>query len=433
MIKEIKFQDELVHQKEKNYFILTLVFSILTYIVLLFSIIGIVIVGFLLGFSYFFHALSMASIRRNGVRISEEQFPAIYEKAKMLAAKMDLDEMPNIYVIESSGFLNAFATRFFGKNMVVIYSEIFDLSEENREDELLFVLAHELAHLKRRHVLVSFFLLPAMYVPFLGEAYLRGCEYTCDRYAAYYVGNFPAAKEALTMLAIGKHLSSKVNQEAYVQQIKEESGFFAWLSEKLSSHPHLPKRINALDHWVHPEQYPLIPEKKNKVVIGILATSALCVVATGVIMGIIFGSSILAASLEEDYVETETEVALTPLMVAAEEDNSDEILDLLIDGEYIEERDIEGFTALQYAVMWGNVDAAQTLLANGADANTLDNWDSTPLMNAVHYNSGTEMVELLLFHGADPAMKNSDGDTAYDLAAQYSDTALTDLLKDYSH
>ena len=100
-----------------------------------------------------------------------------------------------------------------------------------------------------------------MVVPFLGEAYLRACEYTCDRYAAYYVGNLEASKEALVMLAIGKKLSGKVNQEAFVEQINEEQGFFAWVSEKLSSHPDLPKRINALGHWVYPEQYPLIKRK----------------------------------------------------------------------------------------------------------------------------------------------------------------------------
>ena len=264
--------NHLVHQKENIYFGFTLIVSIVSYIGLIASIIGIVVIAVIAVYAYFVHAIGMASIRRNGVRISKQQFPDIYEKAEMLAGKMELKKMPNIYVLESSGLLNAFATRFFGKNMVVVFSEIFDLSEEGREDELLFVLAHEFAHLKRRHVMVHLLLLPAMYIPYLGESYLRACEYTCDRYAAYYVGNFEAAKEALVMLAIGKQLSSKVNQEAFVEQISEESGFFAWLSEKLSSHPDLPKRINALNHWFHPEQYPLVRDNKRAVVIGTLVS-----------------------------------------------------------------------------------------------------------------------------------------------------------------
>ena len=86
--------------------------------------------GALMILSYFFHALSMASIRRNGVRLSNRQFPDIYQKAVKLAENMELEKMPSIYVMESMGILNAFATRFFGKNMVVVYSEIFDLSED---------------------------------------------------------------------------------------------------------------------------------------------------------------------------------------------------------------------------------------------------------------------------------------------------------------
>ena len=115
MLQENDLRNELVHRKENMYFVLTAVFGILSYIFFLFSIIGIVIIVVLMLLSYFIHALSMASIRRNGVRLSNQQFPDMYEKAEMLARKMELMKMPTIYVMESSGILNAFATRFFGK------------------------------------------------------------------------------------------------------------------------------------------------------------------------------------------------------------------------------------------------------------------------------------------------------------------------------
>ena len=348
-------RSQLVHRKEKIYFALTLVISILVYIGFLFSIIGIVIMGALLLLSYFVHALSMAAIRRNGVRLSNRQFPDIYQKAIKLAADMELEKMPSIYVMESMGILNAFATRFFGKNMVVVYSEIFDLSEDGREDELLFVLAHEFAHLKRRHVLVHMLLLPAMFIPFLGEAYLRACEYTCDRYAAYYTGNLEAAKNALSILAIGKKLSYKMNREAFVDQIHEESGFFAWLNEKLSSHPDLPKRINALDHWMHPEEKPLIREKKRGITIGILVSSVMFIALTGTVAAIIAGSSALATFLEDEYVYEEEELEEYPPLIQATMDYDLEKLEQVIaEGAPLEEKDSEGSTALQYAVSWAN-------------------------------------------------------------------------------
>ena len=82
MLQESGLKNQLVHHKEGIYFALTLLFSILTYVALLFSIIGIAMIIALMLISYFFHAISMASIRRNGVRLSERQFPkGLLEKA----------------------------------------------------------------------------------------------------------------------------------------------------------------------------------------------------------------------------------------------------------------------------------------------------------------------------------------------------------------
>jgi Zn-dependent protease with chaperone function len=430
LLENKDLRNQLVHRKETIYFTLTLVFSILAYIGFLFSIIGILIILALMIVSYFFHALSMASIRRNGVRLSGRQFPDIYQKAVKLAEDMELEKMPSIYVMESMGILNAFATRFFGKNMVVVYSEIFDLSVDEREDELLFVLAHEFAHLKRRHVLVHFLLLPAMFIPFLGEAYLRACEYTCDRFAAYYVGNVEASKEALSMLAIGKKLSSKMNQEAFVEQIREESGFFVWLNEKLSSHPDLPKRINALDHWIQPNEKPLIPEKKSGIIIGIIISIFVFISLIGAVAAIAAGSSALASFMEDQYLyEEEVLTDYPPVIQATMDYDLDMLQQLVKDGANLEEKDSEGMTSLQYAVTWANLEAAQMLLENGAEVNTKDDWGSTPLMNAVHNESETEMVQLLLDNGADPTLKDSEGYTAYDYAVEYKNAELRDLLK----
>jgi Zn-dependent protease with chaperone function len=436
VLEEKGLGKQLVHRKEGIYFALTLLFSILTYVALLFSLVGIVIIVALILVSYFFHALSMASIRRNGVRLSERQFPDIYEKTTKLAQDMEIEKIPAIYVMESMGVMNAFATRFFGKNMVVIYSEIFDLSEEKRDEELLFVLAHEFAHIKRRHVLVHLLILPAMFVPFLGEAYLRACEYTCDRYAAYYIGKVDAAKEALSMLAIGKRLSTKMNKEAFVQQISEESGFFVWLSEKLSSHPHLPKRINVLDNWVNPEQSPLIREKKTGLVAGVIVSVVLIGALTGAVALFVKGANTLTAFLEdsyyygeEEYISEEEEFIYPPVIQAVFDEDMEMLRQVVNEGAEINEKDIDGYTALQYAFMWGDISSAEFLIQNGADVNTTDLWGATPLMNAVYNAADVETVQLLLENGADPTLKDSEGKTAYDYAVENRDASLRDILK----
>lgn len=413
---------QLVHRKENIYFALVLTFSILTYLFLVFSILGIGIIIVMVLLSVFFHGLMVGGIRRNGVRISEEQFPTLYQKSQEMAAQMGLEKMPQMYVIESQGTLNAFATRFFGRNMVVLYSEIFELIERDAENEVLFVLAHEFAHLKRKHVTVNFLLLPAMWVPFLGDAYLRACEYTCDRYATYYSGSLTASKNALTILAIGKELYKKVNKESYMRQIESEAGFFVWLNEKLSTHPHLPKRLYEVDKFFSETEVETLKEPKRGIVIGVIVALLLSLVFAG-------GVYMTYKALEKFNVFSEAfEIeGMTPLMEAASENDTDAISTLLDEGADINEVDSEGSSALHWAVYSDQLDAAALLLESGANANTVDAYDSTPLIDAT-YHENVEMVKLLLQYGADANYVDGTGYTAYDYALDYENVELQELL-----
>ncbi|KAB2339004.1 M48 family metalloprotease [Cytobacillus depressus] len=423
-MQESSLRDQLVNTKENIYFGFVVLFSILTYIFFAFSIVGLIIIGILILLSVVLHGLMMGGIRRNGVKISEKQFPELYEKALKTARDMELKSMPDIYVIESQGVLNAFATRFFRKNMVVLYSGIFELIERNADKEVLFVLAHEFAHIKRKHVIISFLLLPAMWIPFLGNAYLRACEYTCDRYAAFYIQSFDAAKDALTMFAIGKELYPKVNQEAYMEQLQTEHGFFVWLNEKLSTHPHLPKRIYALSRFFSEESTTELKEPKGKVWLGIIGAGvAVVILSAGAFVGIKVIEKMdfwteLASGIE----------GATPLMNAASENDIETIQSLLADGVNVDEKDSEGSTALQWAVYNSSIDAAKMLLEHGADPNAIDTYEASPLINAV-YNDDVEMAKLLLENGADPSYKDSEGNTAYDYAVDYGSEDLINLLK----
>lgn len=98
-----KYADNLVHRNEKKYYALVLTISIIVYLLLIVSIFGIFIIGALLLVSLLFHAIMMGHIRTNAVKLSERQFPDIYQKTRELAAKMELPHVPDIYIVESGG------------------------------------------------------------------------------------------------------------------------------------------------------------------------------------------------------------------------------------------------------------------------------------------------------------------------------------------
>ncbi|MDA1021680.1 MAG: M48 family metalloprotease, partial [Cyanobacteria bacterium] len=129
------------------------------------------------------------------------------------------------------------------KSFMVLYSDILDLAFNKGESAIEFVIAHELAHIKRGHIDKHYLLMPMiLFVPFINKAYYRACEYTCDKIASTIVGQ-EGAKQGLAVLCLGKKLFGSLNIEDMIQSARSNSGFWAWLSEKLSTHPAMYKRL----------------------------------------------------------------------------------------------------------------------------------------------------------------------------------------------
>lgn len=254
----MEYPEYSVHPKENFYFVLKLVFSILIYVLIAFALgalfsiervsefttIMIAYAVMIAMYVFFATGIMVGYIKGNGIRVSKDQFPEIYSVLEKQCEQLKMNEPP-LYLMQNGGVLNAFATRFVGRNYVVIYSEIFDLAFEGGEKELNFIIAHELGHIKRNHIIKRIWLLPSSLIPFLSAAYSRACEYTCDN-----IGNAlspEGSKSGLLILASGKKCYDKVNVEAYINSADDDTSIWKWFAEKVSSHPFLPKRIENVN------------------------------------------------------------------------------------------------------------------------------------------------------------------------------------------
>ena len=231
----------LVCKKERSYFVVSLIVSILVYLIAVVSIVGLLYIFIGVIFAFFVNGLLIGSFKGNGIKITEKQFPEVYQIVQKFSKQMKLKRIPDVYVIESGGLLNAFTLKFLGRNFVVIYSDVLELAYEKGEDAISFIVAHELAHVARKHHTWQCFLYPSMIVPFLGQAYSRACEYTCDQIAAYY--QTEDAISGLLILAAGKKLYRNVNIQELIDQAEDGYGFWTWVNEIFSTHPLLAKRI----------------------------------------------------------------------------------------------------------------------------------------------------------------------------------------------
>src|SRR5215510_972536 len=234
----------LVRPQERVYFAVSALVSLTVYAVLALVLwtnkllrptIGTYAVMIIL-FSIISHGLLMGRFRGNGVRVSDLQFPKLHTLVARHSAALGMAE-PDVYVIQAGGVLNAFAMRFFGRNFVVLYSDVLAMAERRGEDAVSFVVGHELGHLKRGHLKYRWLTLPARIIPFLGGAYSRACEYTCDRFGAACA---PAcAIHGLLALAAGGMLFDQVEPRLFASQAEIENGFWFSVSEIFASHPHL--------------------------------------------------------------------------------------------------------------------------------------------------------------------------------------------------
>jgi Zn-dependent protease with chaperone function len=243
----------LINPRETIYFGICVVVSLIIYVVLAGIILsggplaGTILVYLVLGIVAVFvvHGLFLGQVRGNGVRVSSRQFPELNAMADRHARRLGLDETPAIFVLQSGGVLNAFATRFLGRNFVILYSDVLALATQKGEKAVSFIVGHELGHIQRKHMTRRAILYPAMLFPFLAGAYSRACEYTCDRF-----GNAlepEGGVDGLLVLAAGRDLYTQVSSTEFINQRETETGFFVRFAEILSTHPNLPKRVAALD------------------------------------------------------------------------------------------------------------------------------------------------------------------------------------------
>lgn len=202
---------------------------------------------FLLVVGYIGLYVVYAMYRSNALRITERNFPEVYETIERYANRLGM-KVPKAYVMQSSGALNAFSTFLFRRQWIMINSEIFEVAyRENHDmDALNFVIAHEMAHIYYGHATLHYNL-PiwfSMRIPVIGAIASRAREFSCDRLAQRLTG--VDGIDAMLVLVVDRHLYKMVDKDDYIEEQKSMKGFFIWIVNMFMDHPVMSKRIVAL-------------------------------------------------------------------------------------------------------------------------------------------------------------------------------------------
>lgn len=195
---------------------------------------------------YIYRFYMAARARANALLVGPNQFPDLFALYQDLARRLEMPHLPRLYVTNGNGVVNAYALECNRRyNYVVVHSEIAMMLPTAR-DTVEFVLAHELAHHKLRHVslwrLIIGLVPNALIIP--GLATTRAQEYSADRVA---LAVCPNTASAIRLLVAGPWIEKGVNAETWLAQCEaEHKELLIRVSNALSSHAVMVKRFKAL-------------------------------------------------------------------------------------------------------------------------------------------------------------------------------------------
>jgi hypothetical protein len=123
---------DLVYKNEKALFTWMLCISVPIWALLIVGTLGTALLYLLLFFiAYCFAQSALVShLQGTAVRITEQQYPDLKARVDACSRRLELEPAPEAYLLQMGGLLNAFATRFLGRNYIVLYADVVDALDD---------------------------------------------------------------------------------------------------------------------------------------------------------------------------------------------------------------------------------------------------------------------------------------------------------------
>lgn len=400
----------------------------------------------------------VSRIRSEGVLLSAEQFPELFEKIGLHTEQLQLWRIPEVYF--QNDVERPHVIGLFQKYLIVLPTSYLELTEARR-----FQLLLELARIKRNHQEKQILLWVGSWVPFLRPAYTRACERTRYQMVLPFVSN-QYARQAILEDLLGTTLLATTDLEVYTAEKRQQRTFSVLLYEKLRTNLSMLERLR-LTGEPFDQPRPFLRYSQG-IVIGLSVLTVMFFVGAGAVVLLNEDGTQKATSNDTATAKTnDQDLNETELMAAIQKGKLEEIHRLIPKSD-MKAVDADGDTALHYlgyrksskglesifkellaagsdvdavndfgerpfitAVFSNNDELVDLYLKRGEKINQQDDEKFTPLHHAVE-GEGKQTVKLLLERGADPSVKNEDGFTPLMMAQEYELDEIINLLKQHS-
>lgn len=235
------------------------------------------VVNFMLNWSYIkWHVIELQG---SNFKVSRESCPELYRLVKEVGKVLDLKDFPKIYT-QWGYFVNAYTAGYDDDVLLVIYSGAVDLLSD---DELKYVVGHEMGHIKSGHNLYHYMATvigsAAAFIPggqsFVAPIYAalmywdRMSEFTADRAGLLACQDIDVAiNSIIKMSGLPMKYFENMNRESFLEQAREFQETYSGFTDKAikaasifdESHPWTVMRAAELLKWYNSGEYEKILE-----------------------------------------------------------------------------------------------------------------------------------------------------------------------------
>jgi len=234
---------------EKAALILSVVISIIIAIIIGTISFGLFFAILLINLIYL--KISHISSQKNMIRVSENSFKNVYKLSKIAAYRLKLP-LPEIYITENPQY-NAYTMGFYRYGFIVINSSMV---KDFNPGELLFVIGHEMGHIKKYHTTwlnliyparagsAKFIFAPIMQIIF--NVWSVKAEYTADQAGLIVCKDINSASISLLRLAGGSTIEKEIDISKITNSQDKQEEILSSMIEYLGTHPFIKNRIKQL-------------------------------------------------------------------------------------------------------------------------------------------------------------------------------------------
>ncbi len=234
---------------EKAALTLSIIISVIIAIILGAVSFGLFFVILLINLMYL--KINHLSSQKNMIRVSENSFKNIFKLAKIAAYSLNIS-LPEVYITENPQY-NAYTMGFYKYGFIVINSSMV---RDFKPPELLFVIGHELGHMKKFHTTwlnlmhpakagsASFLFAPIMQIIF--NVWSVKAEFTADQAGLIACKDVNSAAICLLKLAGGTEVEKEVDISKISNPQGEQEEILSGMVEYFGTHPFIENRVRQL-------------------------------------------------------------------------------------------------------------------------------------------------------------------------------------------